>query len=109
MGKQLEEVGFVVREDAKHREPFYLETDYVPKGDQPAAIASLVDGLGQGLAHQCLLGVTGSGKTFTMTGDAEQPGVGLDVPRAGGASLAAWPPSRDMAPAAFRSRPGDAG
>jgi len=41
-------------------------SDFKPAGDQPAAIASLVDGIEQGLAQQTLLGVTGSGKTFTM-------------------------------------------
>ncbi len=56
----------MAKSDPKRREPFRLETEFVPKGDQPAAIASLVDGLEQGHAHQCLLGVTGSGKTFTV-------------------------------------------
>ena len=45
---------------------FELVSDYEPAGDQPEAIARLVEGLGDGLAHQTLLGVTGSGKTFTM-------------------------------------------
>ncbi len=45
---------------------FQLVTDYEPAGDQPQAIAALVDGLESGLAWQTLLGVTGSGKTFTM-------------------------------------------
>ena len=45
---------------------FKLHTEYQPAGDQPAAIKSLVDGLNDGLSHQTLLGVTGSGKTFTM-------------------------------------------
>ena len=45
---------------------FELVSKYQPAGDQPKAIASLVDGLESGLAHQTLLGVTGSGKTFTM-------------------------------------------
>src|SRR5690554_5313346 len=45
---------------------FALESDYRPAGDQPEAIAQLVDGLRQGLRHQVLLGVTGSGKTFTV-------------------------------------------
>ncbi|MFT6206445.1 MAG: excinuclease ABC subunit B [Colwellia sp.] len=43
-----------------------LKSDYTPNGDQPAAIKQLVDGIGDGLAHQTLLGVTGSGKTFTI-------------------------------------------
>ncbi|HPY39847.1 MAG TPA: excinuclease ABC subunit UvrB, partial [Thiolinea sp.] len=45
---------------------FSLNTDYQPAGDQPQAIASLLEGLNQGLVNQTLLGVTGSGKTFTM-------------------------------------------
>ncbi|MCG5493809.1 excinuclease ABC subunit UvrB [Ectothiorhodospira variabilis] len=47
-------------------QPFHLSTRYEPAGDQPAAIESLLDGLDSGLAHQTLLGVTGSGKTFTI-------------------------------------------
>jgi excinuclease ABC subunit B len=46
--------------------PFQLVAQFPPAGDQPAAIAQLVDGLQQGLAKQTLLGVTGSGKTYTM-------------------------------------------
>jgi excinuclease ABC subunit B len=45
---------------------FQLVTDHVPQGDQPAAIEQLVEGLDRGDRHQVLLGVTGSGKTFTM-------------------------------------------
>ena len=45
---------------------FQLVADFEPAGDQPAAISALVDGLDSGLARQTLLGVTGSGKTFTM-------------------------------------------
>jgi excinuclease ABC subunit B len=45
---------------------FELEAGFRPAGDQPQAIAALVDGLASGLAHQGLLGVTGSGKTFTI-------------------------------------------
>jgi len=45
---------------------FQLYADYGPAGDQPQAIEKLVDGLASGLAHQTLLGVTGSGKTFTI-------------------------------------------
>jgi excinuclease ABC subunit B len=47
---------------------FRLVSDYAPQGDQPQAIAELCRGLDQGLRHQVLLGVTGSGKTFTMAG-----------------------------------------
>jgi len=45
---------------------FQLVTQYQPRGDQPRAIAELVEGLNAGEKHQVLLGVTGSGKTFTM-------------------------------------------
>ena len=45
---------------------FQLVTSYKPRGDQPRAIAELVEGLAAGEKHQVLLGVTGSGKTFTM-------------------------------------------
>jgi len=45
---------------------FQLVSDYTPAGDQPTAIKALVDGLQNGEAFQTLLGVTGSGKTFTM-------------------------------------------
>lgn len=46
--------------------PFELAAGYAPAGDQPTAIEGLVDGLESGLARQTLLGVTGSGKTFTV-------------------------------------------
>jgi len=45
---------------------FKIVSEYRPKGDQPQAIEKLVKGVKQGLTHQVLLGVTGSGKTFTM-------------------------------------------
>ncbi|KFN18736.1 MULTISPECIES: excinuclease ABC subunit UvrB [Aeromonas] len=45
---------------------FQLASQFEPAGDQPEAIARLLDGIESGLAHQTLLGVTGSGKTFTM-------------------------------------------
>ena len=45
---------------------FSLESDYLPMGDQPTAIAELVNGVKSGQKSQVLLGVTGSGKTFTM-------------------------------------------
>ena len=53
---------------------FNLQADWSPAGDQPRAIDALVEGLGDGLAHQILLGVTGSGKTFTMANVAMQTG-----------------------------------
>ena len=43
-----------------------LRSDYTPNGDQPTAIKKLLEGVKDGLAHQTLLGVTGSGKTFTI-------------------------------------------
>jgi len=45
---------------------FEIETDLSPCGDQPQAIETLIEGIEKGLSHQVLLGVTGSGKTFTM-------------------------------------------
>ncbi|MCP4406681.1 MAG: excinuclease ABC subunit UvrB [Gammaproteobacteria bacterium] len=57
---------------------FRLTTSYQPKGDQPAAIRQLVAGLNNGLAYQTLLGVTGSGKTFTIANviqDTQRPTV----------------------------------
>ncbi len=45
---------------------FELHADFKPSGDQPNAIRQLVEGVDQGLVHQTLLGVTGSGKTFTV-------------------------------------------
>lgn len=47
-------------------ESFELVSPFTPQGDQPEAIERLVSGLERGLRHQVLLGVTGSGKTFTM-------------------------------------------
>ena len=46
--------------------PFVLHSNFKPAGDQPEAIAKLIEGMEAGLAHQTLLGVTGSGKTFTI-------------------------------------------
>jgi excinuclease ABC subunit B len=51
---------------------FQLVTHYKPRGDQPRAIDELMEGLGAGEKHQVLLGVTGSGKTFTMAKVIEQ-------------------------------------
>ncbi|MDP8078834.1 excinuclease ABC subunit UvrB [Phocoenobacter skyensis] len=48
------------------QKPFILHSPFKPAGDQPEAIAKLKEGLEDGLAHQTLLGVTGSGKTFTI-------------------------------------------
>jgi excinuclease ABC subunit B len=51
---------------------FKLVSDFVPTGDQPEAIQQLVDGLNKGVPFQTLLGVTGSGKTFTIANVIEQ-------------------------------------
>ncbi|PIZ00326.1 excinuclease ABC subunit UvrB [bacterium (Candidatus Howlettbacteria) CG_4_10_14_0_8_um_filter_40_9] len=51
---------------------FKLESDYKPKGDQPEAIKQLASGLAAGKKYQTLLGVTGSGKTFTMANIIEK-------------------------------------
>ena len=51
---------------------FTLTADYSPAGDQPQAIDKLVEGLQTGLAHQTLLGVTGSGKTFSVAAAIER-------------------------------------
>src|SRR5262245_24965465 len=48
------------------RTPFQLVSPFKPSGDQPRAIEQLVSGLSRGEAHQTLLGITGSGKTFTI-------------------------------------------
>jgi excinuclease ABC subunit B len=54
--------------------PYLLNQPFLPAGDQPQAIAKLVDGINDGLAFQTLLGVTGSGKTFTMANVIAQLG-----------------------------------
>ena len=51
---------------------FRVDSPYQPAGDQPKAIEGLVDGIESGLAHQTLLGVTGSGKTFTIANVVQQ-------------------------------------
>ena len=52
--------------------PFKLVSDFDPAGDQPKAIAELADGLRKGIDRQTLLGITGSGKSFTIAGVVEQ-------------------------------------
>ena len=54
-----------------HKE-FKLISEYQPAGDQPAAITGLLQGLEDGLAHQVLLGVTGSGKTYSIANVIQQ-------------------------------------
>src|SRR5919106_1024921 len=51
--------------------PFKIVSEWDPSGDQPKAIAELARGLEQGLARQTLLGITGSGKGFTIAGVIE--------------------------------------
>jgi excinuclease ABC subunit B len=51
---------------------FRITSDYTPTGDQPQAIEKLADGVVKGIKHQVLLGVTGSGKTFTMANVIEK-------------------------------------
>ncbi|AKK20581.1 excinuclease ABC subunit UvrB [Candidatus Liberibacter africanus] len=55
-----------VHNHSKNIIPFQMKTDYHPSGDQPTAISQLVEGIDSGEKTQLLLGVTGSGKTFTM-------------------------------------------
>ena len=52
--------------------PFELKAPYTPRGDQPQAIQALAKGVMEGQRHQTLLGVTGSGKTFTMASVIEK-------------------------------------
>jgi excinuclease ABC subunit B len=54
--------------------PYELHQPFSPAGDQPEAIVKLVEGLKDGLSYQTLLGVTGSGKTFTMANVIAQTG-----------------------------------
>lgn len=57
---------------------FQIRSEFKPTGDQPQAIAQLEDGISKGLKHQTLLGVTGSGKTFTMANviqDLQRPTI----------------------------------
>ena len=56
----------------EHEKPFKLVSKYKPTGDQPDAIDQLVKGLENGVKEQVLMGVTGSGKTFTMANVIEQ-------------------------------------
>jgi len=62
----------IVSSSRRHDARFELKSNYLPAGDQPQAIAKLIEGLESGLAHQTLLGVTGSGKTFTIANVIQQ-------------------------------------
>lgn len=62
------------RNSAKTSKVFDMQTEYKPSGDQPEAIDSLVKGVDKGYEYQTLLGVTGSGKTFTMANVIQEIG-----------------------------------
>ena len=64
--KGVVELNQAASEPLANSPPFKIHSDFEPAGDQPQAIAKLTEGLQQGLSDQVLLGVTGSGKTFTM-------------------------------------------
>ena len=71
---------------------FDIHSNYVPRGDQPQAIDHLAEGLEKGLRHQVLLGVTGSGKTFTMANiikEAQRPALVIAHNKTLAAQLAA--------------------
>ncbi len=72
---------------------FELVSPFSPDGDQPEAIERLVEGLRQGRSFQTLMGVTGSGKTFTMAHVIAQDGRPAISPRP------SRPSSKDSAPA----------
>ena len=55
-----------IKDVTNTKKSFDLHSEFKPAGDQPKAIQQLIEGVQQGLAHQTLLGVTGSGKTFTI-------------------------------------------
>ncbi len=64
-----------MQKPTKQKKLFQLESDMQPSGDQPRAIQALVDNFSSQAQHQVLLGVTGSGKTFTMAQVIQQLGV----------------------------------
>ena len=64
--RYLVEMAGKATKPVKASSPFVLKTEYTPTGDQPEAIRQLVDGLERGDTDQTLLGITGSGKTFTV-------------------------------------------
>ncbi len=63
---------FIVLKEGRNTDRFVLHSEYKPTGDQPEAIEKLVDGINKGYSEQVLLGVTGSGKTFTMANIIEK-------------------------------------
>ena len=71
---------------------YHLHSDYAPTGDQPQAIQKLTEGLEKGMKHQVLMGVTGSGKTFTMANiikNADRPALVIAHNKTLAAQLAA--------------------
>jgi excinuclease ABC subunit B len=64
----------MAKKKTKGSSPFSLTTEFVPRGDQPGAIEELTEGILGGRTQQVLLGVTGSGKTFTMANVIERLG-----------------------------------
>ena len=74
-GKKWAEAGREVNERrnaSPEDRPFQLASDFGMTGDQPGAVARLVEGVDQGISRQSLMGVTGSGKTFTMANIVQQ-------------------------------------
>jgi len=69
--------------------PFQLESNYQPRGDQAQAIAKLIKSIEGGNRHQTLLGVTGSGKTFTIANAIRE----LDGLRSSFRTIKRWPRS----------------
>ncbi len=65
-------IKYLLRNDIIEIMKFNLKSNYSPAGDQPEAIEQLVDGIGRSVKNQVLLGVTGSGKTFTMANVIQQ-------------------------------------
>jgi excinuclease ABC subunit B len=61
-----------MRQDVDRSTPFKVVADFEPRGDQPAAVARLAEGVRSDMKHQTLLGVTGSGKTYTIAKVVEQ-------------------------------------
>ena len=59
------------------KQDFELNSPFQPAGDQPEAIASMVDNIGKGIDHQVLLGATGTGKTFSMASPSGQYATGF--------------------------------
>ena len=74
---------------------FQLKSNFSPKGDQPKAIQTLLDGIAAGEKYQTLVGVTGSGKTFTLANvieKSQKPSLIM----APNKTLAAQPPPRSV-------------